>query len=61
MAADLAARIRSFGFPRSWLASVLELAGAVAVVYGVWLIYRPAAFLVGGVLAVVAAQALDSP
>lgn len=34
------------------VAVCMVAAGAVAITYGVWLIYRPAAFIVGGFLAI---------
>lgn len=36
------------------VALVLCLAGFVALTYGSWLVYEPAAFLVGGVLLIAA-------
>ena len=35
---------------RQVVASLATLAGLAALVYGLWLIYEPAAWLVGGVL-----------
>lgn len=39
----------------NWLVFVLALIGAALISYGVYLIYHPAAFIVGGVLILAAA------
>lgn len=44
---------------RTVLASLVELGGAVALVYGLWLLAPWLAFVVGGLLAVVAAQTVE--
>ena len=41
---------------RSWITVIVEIAGAAAVVCGVALISVPAAFIVGGVLAIVGSE-----
>lgn len=41
---------------RSWIAVIVEIAGAAAVVGGVALISIPAAFIVGGVLAIIGSE-----
>jgi uncharacterized membrane protein len=41
---------------RSWIALIVEVAGAVAVVTGVALISVPAAFIVGGILAIIGSE-----
>ena len=41
---------------RSWIAVIVEIAGAAAVVYGVALFSIPAAFIVGGVLAIIGSE-----
>jgi hypothetical protein len=40
------------------LAVLLELAGFAAVAYGLWQLWEPSAYIVGGAAAVLAAQAL---
>lgn len=45
--------------PRSLTASLLELSGVAGIVYGVGLVSTPAAFIVGGLLAVAAALAVE--
>lgn len=45
--------------PISLLSSLLELSGLAAIVYGVSTVYRPAAFIVGGLLAVAVALAVE--
>ena len=47
-------------FPaRSLFSELVELSGLCAIVYGVETVNRPAGFIVGGLLAVVFAAALD--
>lgn len=43
----------------SLLVDALELSGLAAIVYGVWSVSRPAGLIVGGLLAVLAASALE--
>jgi hypothetical protein len=46
---------------RSPFAHALELCGCGCVVYGIWLVYIPAALVAAGVLAAAAAYAVDRP
>lgn len=39
---------------KSLLPDVLLLAGAAGLIYGAWLVYAPAGYIVGGVIAIVA-------
>jgi len=45
--------------PRSLFSELVELSGLACIVYGVETVNRPAGFIVGGLLAVVFAAALD--
>ena len=45
--------------PRGLAAQTVELAGFAAIVYGVWRLDRVAAIILAGVIAVVAANALN--
>jgi hypothetical protein len=42
------------------LPDALIVAGAAAVAYGAWLIYAPAGFIVGGILALAGGVIVDS-
>lgn len=44
---------------RTFVASLVELGGAAAIVYGMWMLAPWLAFVVGGVLAVLSAQAVE--
>lgn len=44
---------------RSVLASLIEVSGGAAVVYGMWLLAPWLAFVVGGVLAILSAAAVE--
>lgn len=39
----------------AWIRDVAALCGAASVSYGAWLIYEPAGFIVGGIIALSAA------
>lgn len=47
-------------FGRSVVSNLLEIAGGLGIAYGAWLMFRPAGFIVGGILAIGYAFLLDS-
>lgn len=46
--------------PNFDIAGLLEVAGILTACYGIWLVYEPAAFIVGGSVAAFIAQGMSN-